>query len=202
LINRQAPAGSEGDRVRAHAAKITQYCERMNRLIADLLDYATIHTGRFTIVRKAERTLEVIDEAIDICQHQAQGRSIRFEKQVPSDCERLHCDRGRLVQVFANLLGNAVKFSPNEALVRIAAQTSDAAIQFSIEDHGAGIAPEHLALVFEPYWKGAHKEGGGTGLGLFIVRGIIEAHQGRIWVESSLGRGTTFFFTVPREPSG
>jgi len=107
------------------------------------------------------------------------------------------CDRARVSQVLGNLLGNALKFSASGQPIAVQARPNGDMMQVSVRDSGAGIATEHLTLVFHRYWKGKQSGRAGTGLGLFIAKGIVEAHGGRIWVDSTLGRGSTFHFTLP-----
>ena len=106
-------------------------------------------------------------------------------------------DQHRLLQVFENLIGNAIKFTPAGGRITISATPRERDVEFRVADSGDGIAASDLPHVFDRFWqarKGAHH---GVGLGLPITRGIVEAHGGRIWVESNLSRGSTFFFTIP-----
>jgi len=109
----------------------------------------------------------------------------------------VHCDRHRVLQVFANVLGNAVKFT-EKGEVRLDVSVDEREVCFSISDTGAGISPEHLPHLFERYWQASEGERSGAGLGLYIARRIIEAHGGRIWAESSRGKGTRVSFTLVR----
>jgi signal transduction histidine kinase len=109
----------------------------------------------------------------------------------------VHCDRHRILQVFANLLGNAVKFT-EEGGVRLEVAVDEREVSFSISDTGAGISPEHLPHLFERYWQAREGERSGAGLGLYIARRIVEAHGGRIWADSARGKGTRISFTLVR----
>jgi signal transduction histidine kinase len=111
-------------------------------------------------------------------------------------------DAARIVQVLGNLLRNAIKFTPNGGCIGLAADARDSAVVFAVSDSGRGIAAENQQYVFDRYWQSA--DGArvrGSGLGLSIARGIVEAHGGRIWVESTPGQGSTFAFTIPSFPS-
>ena len=111
----------------------------------------------------------------------------------------IDADPHRISQVLSNLLGNAIKFTPEGGTVTLRAQPRDGVFAVTIADTGRGIAPEDLPHVFDRYWRPRGSDVGGTGLGLYIARGIVEAHGGRLWAESSRD-GATFFFTLPLEP--
>ena len=114
---------------------------------------------------------------------------------------RVRCDRNRLAQVFSNLISNALKFTEAGGAIRVQASPCERPgsdeICFSVSDTGLGIPADELGRVFERFFQGATRGRSGTGLGLYIARGIVEAHGGRIWVESEVGKGTTFFFALP-----
>ncbi|MBC7702079.1 MAG: ATP-binding protein [Massilia sp.] len=116
-----------------------------------------------------------------------------------------HADQKRLYQVIANLVVNAVKFTPEGGRVDVAAeldsQSSGRLVRFSVTDNGAGMSEDHLSHIFERYWRVREANPKGTGLGLYIARGVVEAHGGTIWAESELGRGTTMYFTLPHADS-
>jgi CheY-like chemotaxis protein len=107
------------------------------------------------------------------------------------------CDGQRIGQVLANLLGNAVKFTPEGGAIHISARQQEGSIVIAVADTGSGIAPDDIPRLFERYWQGEKNKSTGVGLGLAIARGIVETHGGKIWVESTLGKGSTFYFTVP-----
>ena len=110
-------------------------------------------------------------------------------------------DRGRIFQVFSNLIGNALKFTPKGGRIDVRGRMIGDEAVFTIEDTGAGIPPENLPHLFDRFWQARETRRAGAGLGLYIAKGIIEAHGGRLWVESTLGVGTTFSFTLPRTNS-
>jgi signal transduction histidine kinase len=111
----------------------------------------------------------------------------------------IYCDRDRILQVLSNLLGNAIKFTPQGGQIQVVWRRLAGELLVSVIDTGCGIAPAHITHVFKRYWEssGKHQGARGTGLGLYICRGIVEAHGGRIWVESELGKGSRFSFTLP-----
>ena len=127
---------------------------------------------------------------------EAQKREVRFECVVAAEAV-LRVDRHRLLQVLSNLLGNAIKFTPVGGTVRLDVVQRAAEVVASVSDTGPGISPEELPHVFDRFWHAGRRRGGGAGLGLAIAKGLVEAHGGRIWVESLPGRGTTFSFSLP-----
>jgi signal transduction histidine kinase len=106
-------------------------------------------------------------------------------------------DKDRLLQVFENLIGNAIKFTKAGGSITVSAASRDHEVVFQVADTGSGIAPENLPRVFDRFWQASRSGRVGAGLGLLITKGIVEAHRGRIWVESAAGSGSTFFFTIP-----
>src|SRR6185295_8416157 len=138
----------------------------------------------------------IIAEAVDTLAPQAEVRSLQLATHVDPDLPDVPCDRERVLQVIANLVGNAIKFTPTPGRIRIAASQLSDAVKISISDTGPGIPEPLLARVFDRYWNGGNP-GSGTGLGLFISNGIVEAHGGRIWADSTAGAGATFHFTLP-----
>jgi signal transduction histidine kinase len=123
--------------------------------------------------------------------------SLTFESQVPEDLPDVSADPARLQQVFANLFSNAVKFTPPGGTIRVGAGTQGQSVRLWIADSGPGISAKELPHVFDRFWQARRTARLGTGLGLFIVKGIIEAHGGTISIESEVGAGTTIFLTLP-----
>jgi signal transduction histidine kinase len=106
-------------------------------------------------------------------------------------------DQDRILQVLANLLSNAIKFTGDRGSIAVHVESIGTEVRFSVADTGAGVEPDHLESIFERFWQVTRGDRRGLGLGLFISRCIVEAHGGRIWAESALGRGSTFYFTLP-----
>ena len=189
--------GAAGGPLRSNLQRIGRAVGRMNGLITDLLDLAKIKAGQVEITVHDEPTDDVVDEALLQSAPLAEQRSIRLSKE-PGRPATVTCDRERLMQVFDNVIGNAIKFSPEGTSVILRVESSDAECMFSVHDEGPGIPADQIPMLFDRFWRAPHTTAAsGTGLGLAIAKGIIEAHQGRIWVESIVGRGTTFFFTLP-----
>lgn len=165
--------------------------DRMQRLIADLLDVAQIETGTLTVEPKAVEISGVLDDAFEQHRALASERQITLVRMYESPVGVAVCDRHRIGQVLANLVGNALKFTPKGGTIRLGAEVRDDRIALIVSDTGQGIAPAHLAHIFDRYWqpeRGSH----GVGLGLAIVQGIVAAHGGEVFVESTLGAGATF----------
>jgi PAS domain S-box-containing protein len=170
---------------------------RMKRLIQDLLDVARMEGGFLPIEPGVVETRQAIADCIDAHQDLAASAFLALESDVSADVPDVWADRDRLLQVFENLIGNAVKFTAQSGSIVIGARSQDRAVQFWVRDSGMGIAEEDLPQLFDRFWQADNVRRRGTGLGLPIVKGIVEAHGGRIWVESVKGRGSTFFFTIP-----
>jgi PAS domain S-box-containing protein len=179
------------------AQTIGRSASRMERLIGDLLDMASIHVGKLKIERRPHSADAIVQEAIEPFEAMATGQGIAFNAD--RDVADLHveCDRERILQVFSNLLGNAFKFCRCGDQVTVRARGDGSAVRFEVADTGPGIAASEKEHLFEAYWSAERHGKRGTGLGLFITRGVVEAHGGKIWVESEPGRGATFFFTLP-----
>lgn len=170
---------------------------RMNRLIEDLLDTASIESGRLSVDGRYLDVRPLVSEALDALLPLAASRSLSLENELPAELPPVLADTDRLQQVFANLLGNAIKFTPEAGTITVRAAASSDVVTFAVADTGPGIPEGDLPHLFERLWQARRTAKLGIGLGLFIVKGIVESHGGRVWVESKLGQGSTFFFTLP-----
>ncbi len=200
MLERVVPTDESGHKMLRHVATISRAVDRMERLIADLLDMASIDAGRLAIDVKANEVAMLLRDAGELMEPLAQQKAVVLEvasAQAPPAA--VHCDRGRVIQVFSNLIGNAIKFTPERGRIRVAAHARGATIEFVVTDTGPGIAEEQLGRIFDRYWQGKDAQGRGVGLGLSIAKGIIEAHRGSLWVDSTPGQGATFHFTLPAE---
>lgn len=190
-------AGAESEGTKRHAHGIETVVQRMDALIKTMLDVATIESGHFTVKPERCEAGSLIDTTFEMFGGLAEQKQIQFERGRVSPNTLVQADRDRVLQVLQNLVGNAIKFTPRGGRVSVTAERERAVVRFSITDTGPGISAENLQSVFDRYWK--RETGGvkGTGLGLFIAKGIVEAHGGNIWVESVPGDGATFSFTLP-----
>jgi light-regulated signal transduction histidine kinase (bacteriophytochrome) len=198
LIQRTLPA--ESLHKAAGVMKVMERSlQRMNHLINDLLSISKLDSGTVGLELKEHSAAELLRDAVQLLMPIAIEQSVKLEidPNTPAGC-LVCCDRERLLQVLSNLVGNAVKFTGRDGRVWIGVEPEAREIRFSVSDTGPGIAREHLNCVFDRYWQARQTQRLGTGLGLSIAKGIVEAHGGRIWVESELGKGSTFQFTVPK----
>jgi signal transduction histidine kinase len=183
--------------------RIDRAATRMNRLIQDLLDVTRMEGGQLPVQRKHVVPGEILTETLEGQKALAASSSIELAVDVARDLPEVWADHDRLLQVFENLVGNAIKFTEPGGRITIGAAPGQAEVLFSVRDTGSGIAAADIPHLFDRFWQ-AKREGSevsrGAGLGLAIVKGIIEAHGGRIWVESASGQGSAFFFTIPAPP--
>jgi signal transduction histidine kinase len=170
---------------------------RMQALLGDLRDVERIRTQRFVIDPRPEEVGALVDEALELQRPLAEQKHIALRLDVPAPETLVRADRDRVFQVLGNLLGNAVKFTPTGGSIDVAARPRQAEVCFAIHDSGPGIPEEHWGDVFARGWSASQAAGGGTGLGLYIAKGIVEAHGGRISAEGRPGEGTTVSFTLP-----
>ena len=197
LLLRLAPASELEARMQRYGRIVDRSADTMKRLIGDLLDLQEIEQGRFEVILQEVDVASLVDEAVEPMRALAQEKSIRMDARLDRAGSAL-CDRVRIVQVFHNLIGNAIKFTPEGGQVRVETGLEHPQLRFAVADNGPGIPPEHLPHVFERRWQAPSDVlRRGSGLGLFIVKTIVEAHQGRTWVDSAPGTGTRFFFTLP-----
>jgi signal transduction histidine kinase len=184
-------------REREQLQAIRRAAERMYRLIHDLLDVAAIEAGQLTIARSPLTVDVLVTDALELLRPLAAPKRIALVTEVPPRLPAVAADRERVLQVFSNLVGNALKFTPENGRVEIRVVIRDAVVEFAVRDSGPGIASEDLPHVFDRFWQAKKTARGGAGLGLAIAKGIIAAHGGDIHVESEPGRGSCFTFTLP-----
>lgn len=178
---------------------IRNSARQMQRLIQDLLDVARVETGGLAV---ATTVIDPETLVREVCaQHEplAEHKNVRLACELATPLPRICADHDRLVQVLGNLIGNAVKFTPERGAITIEAKKRDGQVHFVVRDTGPGIPEADLKNVFTPYWQAKKTAHLGAGLGLAIVRGIIAAHGGQVWAENAPGGGAMFTFTVPIE---
>jgi K+-sensing histidine kinase KdpD len=187
----------EPERRRELLAMTTRALGQMRRLVSDLLDAVRIQTGRLTLDLEPVTIGGIVDQAHEMAGPLAAERSVTLESSASDRDTRVLVDRARIQQVLGNLLGNAIKFTKPGGRVALEASIENGAASFRVRDTGSGIPPERLPHIFEQFWQGDSKDRRGVGLGLAIVKAIVEAHRGSIAVESRVGEGSTFSFTLP-----
>jgi signal transduction histidine kinase len=189
----------DSQEVKEIAASISRSAGEMLRLIQDLLDIERIAIGKLVLHYEKHDVSEIIKEVVGDFQRDAVSKQITLTAE-PEACGDVVCDRGRVVQVLSNLIGNAIKFTPAKGQICVSCAvtgTGSKEVQVSVSDTGAGIAPEKIATIFERFSQINSQDRRGIGLGLYIAKMMVEEHPGRIWVESKLGEGSTFHFTLP-----
>ena len=168
----------------------------MLSLVNDLLDIAKIEAGKFQILPIKGKIVELIVDRQVFFTELAAEKGITINTAIEENLPEINFDRERILQVFNNLLSNAIKFTGNNGKIIIKAVRQDNTIICSVSDTGPGISKEQLPLLFSKF-KQLKSQTGGTGLGLIVAKGIVETHKGKIWVESRVNVGTTFFFSLP-----
>jgi signal transduction histidine kinase len=177
--------------------EIDHAAQRMNRLIQDLLDITRLDSGRFSIRPTRLDAVQTISGLLATEGALARASAVELQADMAPNLPQIWADEDRLLQVFENLIGNAIKFTTAGGRVALKATAGEREVLFSVADTGCGIDHDQLPRVFDRFWQAPGGTSLGAGLGLSIVKGIIDGHRGRIWVESSPGKGSTFFFTIP-----
>jgi signal transduction histidine kinase len=193
-----AEGGVESKEMKHYLSVIDLSADQMNRLIQDLVEATRIQSGKLRMDTCPERVPLLVKEAAFMLRPLAEARSIALKIELDGSLPPVMMDRSRVLQVISNLVGNAIKFTPEGGNIRIGCEPMGEEVRFAISDTGPGIAADQLPYIFGRFWQASDRDRRGVGLGLSIARGIVEAHGGRIWVESEPGRGSTFFFTLPR----
>jgi len=179
-------------------AQMSVEIDNMTQLVQELLDLSKIESGRVPLERTYISPWEMIQPAAERMRIQAERSGLSLTVDCPEDLPRVLVDRGRMEQVLVNLIHNAIKFTPPGGSIQVRAWAQDKDVVLAIADTGTGIADEDLQRIFERFYKADRaRSGGGTGLGLSIARHLVESHGGRIWAESEVGKGSTFFIAIP-----
>jgi signal transduction histidine kinase len=191
------------EEMREYAGDINKDSQRLNRMIDEMLDLDRMESGRMTIHPERMDLNAVLVEAVNRVQPNAPNHTLSLDLQ--PDLPAIHADRDRLTQVASNLLNNAVKYSPTGGRITVKSRAEGDAVRIEVRDEGLGIPPEALETIFERYSRvdsQATKDIPGTGLGLPIVRQIVQLHGGKVWAESELGRGSVFHVSLPLAGAG
>jgi len=185
--------------VKERLDKINKHSDNLTMLINDLLDISRIESGRVEMKIEPLNLREILDSLFDMFSPSMKEKQINFSFDI-SDIQEIYADKQQIQRVFINLIGNALKFTPNGGSITITAKRLTNEIRIEVKDTGIGISKKDLNRVFEEFYRteeAINQQIKGTGLGLSLVKYIVEAHKGKIWVESELGKGSTFIFTLP-----
>ncbi|HEV7388479.1 MAG TPA: HAMP domain-containing sensor histidine kinase [Gemmatimonadaceae bacterium] len=172
--------------------------KHMNRLIGDLLDTVRLQAGKFALDLETVPVDAILQQADETFRPLATKRHIQLSIITPGDGVAVRADPLRVSQVVGNIVGNAIKFTPNEGKVTIRSAANGNHVAIEVSDTGPGIAAKDIGHLFDNFWQARNNDHRGVGLGLAIAKGVIDAHGGKIWCDSTPGRGSTFFFTLPR----
>ena len=183
---------------RTQLATLKHAADSMNRLIRDLLDVTRLESGPLPVHRRHLNLLDVVDEVVGMFQIVARARHLSLHREAPAQIPMVLGDRDRLAQALSNLVANAVKFTPDGGQVKISLEVHADGIHASVRDTGPGIPPEQIPHLFDRFWQASRHDTRGLGLGLSIVKAIVEAHGGRVEVESVLNQGSAFHLRLPR----
>ena len=170
--------------------------KQMNRLIEDLLDHVRLQAGRLSLDVEDVSVHTIIQDAEETFRPLADRRHVHFET-TGNDGVSVRADRTRVSQIVGNLIGNAIKFTPEQGIVKLRATPDDKQVVFQVVDDGPGIAADNISHLFDNFWQARKSDRRGVGLGLAIAKELVEAHGGKIWVESSVDHGSTFSFSLP-----
>jgi len=197
-------AGELSEKAKKFLTIMERSNSRLSRFIDDLLDMAKIERGKMEIRKETMEILPIVSETVEFVKPEANRKSIEIEMEIPEKLPLVFVDGERTRQIITNLLSNSIKFSEERGKVSIKIQEEKDYLQFSISDTGIGISPEDIGRIFDKFEQVKEvreriKGPKGTGLGLTIAKSLVEAQGGKIWVESEVGKGSTFYFTLPKE---
>jgi signal transduction histidine kinase len=197
LLSARAADDEAGQQTRAGVKRIERYSARMVRLIGDLVDVTSIDAGKLAVAPRRQDLCELVAEAVATFEPVASAKGISLASESAEPSILVDFDHDRMMQVFANLLTNAIKFTPEGGKVWIRVERAEGKVLCCVGDTGPGIPGNMLELVFERFWQVGNDDRRGLGLGLYISRYIVAAHGGTIWAESRMGEGSRLYFTLP-----
>ena len=201
MISRDVSREDHVDRILTHARHIQRSGARMNRLIGDLVDLASIEAGVLAVTRELGDPADVVAEAVAAFQPQAVAKNVALTAEISPLPSLVAFDPARLLQVLTNLLSNAIKFTPAHGTVAVRADRVGDEVVIAVSDTGPGIPGDQLEAVFARFVQVTKNDQRGVGLGLYISRSIVQGHGGRIWAQSKIGEGCTFRVALPIEPT-
>ena len=185
------------ERRNEHLHTIRRAADRVNRLIQSLLDVAKIEAGKITLELSFEEINELVNDAVTQAGWLAEQEGVQLLFEEEETSSRVHVDRNKMLQVLSNLIENALKYTPEGGRVTVSAKREGDNVLIVVADTGVGIEPQVLNNLFDRFWQGHRKDGKGSGLGLTIVKGILQAHGTTANVRTEVGEGSSFEFTLP-----
>ena len=181
--------------------QVYQEAERLQRIVNDLQELSRIEAGSYELNIQPVSVQTLVSDVITRLRGQFKEKGVVLTTEIPPKQTYVFADRDRVAQIFINLVGNALQYTPAEGAVTIRAEVQSDHVRFAVQDTGVGISPEHLSRLFTRFYRvdeSRSRASGGNGIGLTIAKHLIDAHDGIIWVESEgIGKGSTFFFTLP-----
>jgi signal transduction histidine kinase len=197
--------GEVPEEIKNRLEKINRHSDELVHMVNDLLDISRIESGKVDMKMESLELKAVIEKVADLLSGQLQTKNISFSTDIPENCQKILADHSQVERVFINLINNALKFTPQNGKISVTASRTNEKIQINVQDTGFGIPEDALENIFEEFYRvdnAINQEVKGTGLGLTLVKHIIEAHGGKIWVKSKLSEGSTFSFTLKPENDG
>ncbi|HZI40529.1 MAG TPA: HAMP domain-containing sensor histidine kinase, partial [Gemmatimonadaceae bacterium] len=190
--------GEGHDTERTQLATLKHAADSMNRLIRDLLDVTRLESGPLPVQRTHVNLMDVVDDVVDMFQIVVRARHLTLQRDGPQELPMVLGDRDRLAQALSNLVANAVKFTPDGGQVKITIEAHANGVHAYVRDTGPGIPQDQVPHLFDRFWQASRNDSRGLGLGLSIVKAIVEAHGGSVHVNSVLNEGSTFCVRLPR----
>lgn len=197
LLAQKLAKHSDREQLLLETTRIERYGARMNRLIGDLVDVASIDAGKLAMQTVQGDVASLVVEAVDALQITASARGVSLAVRDVQEPFVAEFDHDRMLQVLANLIANSIKFTPKGGSIRVHCERVGESLEFCVDDTGEGVPAAMLETIFERFWQVGKNDRRGLGLGLYISRCIVEAHGGTIWAKSSPGQGTRMHFTLP-----
>lgn len=199
LLEESAFADMAPDTIKNWLELIKRNVDSSLRLIGDLLDMERIAQDKLQLNFEKHNVDGIIRECLESFVYLAAAKSVLLRNSSPKIAVEISCDHDRTMQILSNLIGNAIKFTPEGGTVTLGMETTNAGVQIFVRDSGSGIPEEKQLTIFERFKQLKNNERKGLGLGLYISKNLVEAHNGRIWVKSKVGEGSTFFFFIPNQ---
>jgi PAS domain S-box-containing protein len=201
VLKRDTPAAAAGEDIapmsRDEVEAVRAAARQADGLIQDLQDVSRLSAGRLRVERRRVPASDFLTECADMFEPVMEDAALRFVRRIDDNLPIVLGDQHRLTQVLSNLLGNAVRFTPHGGDIVLTATPLEDVVRISVRDSGPGVAPDDVPRLFERYWQAPRLLRAGSGLGLYIAKGIVEAHDGEIGVDSEVGKGAEFWFTLP-----